>query len=213
MDDLNYILFGGIILFYLVFLLFRKKIKIQHSLFKFTIKIHYFSLILLTTIILLMCFDLYFRGEWTNEIIMWIFLLSNLSVQFSVEYLKTEVEKIYFKTILLSPIILIASWIVPMFGLLIGFHFVLLFNNYEEIIYNDNELKISFEQKLFNYHDDFLVYKKGYIFEKEIRYISRDEVDFEKINNVKLLNKQQIQLEFIERETKLRKEVTLDLKK
>jgi hypothetical protein len=213
MDALNYILFGSFISFYLLFWLLRKKIKIQDSLFRVVTKIHYFVLISILIIIILIPFGLYFRGEWTNEIIMWIFLFSNFIIQFNVESLKTEFEKVYFKVILFSPLVLIVSWIIPMFGLLISYNFIFLFNHYEEIIYNDNELKFSYEEKLFNYHNEFLVYKKGYLFEKEIRYISRDEVDFEKITKAKLLNNHKIQIEFIESETKLKKEIILDLKK
>ena len=102
MDVLIYILIGGIISFYIIYFAFRKKIKINDIFFKYSIKIHYLTFGLIMFSFILKFFDLYLIGNWTTEIIMWFFLITNFVIQFRTEYLKTIFEKTYFKILLLN---------------------------------------------------------------------------------------------------------------
>jgi hypothetical protein len=212
MDLINYFLFIAFVTFYIVYFVFRRKIKINSLVFKYSVKIHYLTIIILISIIVLSLFNLYLRGTWTNEIVMWVFLITNFIIQLKAENLRTEHEKKYFTFIFISPIFLILPWIIPMLGLAICVYFTYLFNEYEEKIYVNREVKLCYEEKFFNYHEEFVVYKTLNIFEKEIRRVSRDEVDFEKILTVKLLKKEQIEIEYIEYDSNAKKDTIINLK-
>ena len=213
MDVLIYILIGGIISFYIIYFAFRKKIKINDIFFKYSIKIHYLTFGLIMCSFILKFFDIYLLGNWTTEIIMWFFLFTNFIVQFRTEYLKTIFEKTYFKILLISPSVLVIPWVFPMLGAYICYSFMLLFNTYEDkLIYNDNNFKLSYEEGFLMHDYEFEVYKKIYLFEKEIKKVSRDEIDFEKINKVKLLNENQIKIEYIEYYTNIKKDTIINIK-
>lgn len=163
--------------------------------------------------LILKFFNLYFIGNWTTEIIMWFFLTTNFIIQFRTEYLKTTLEKTYFKILLISPSVLVLTWIIPMLGAYVSYSFMLLFNTYDDkIIYNDTNFKLSYEEGFLLHDNDFEVYKKIFLFEKEIKKVSRDEIDFEKINKVKLLNENQLKIEYIEYGTNIKKDTIINLK-
>jgi hypothetical protein len=89
---------------------------------------------------------------------------------------------------------------------------MLLFNTYEDkIIYNDNNFKLNYEERFLMYSDEFEVYSKIFLFEKEIKKVSRDEINFEKINKVKWLNENQIKIEYLEYFTKIKKDTVLNI--
>jgi hypothetical protein len=213
MDVLIFILFGGIISFYVIYFAFRKKIKLNEKFFNFSIKIHYLTFGLMMCRLILKFFNLYFIGNWTTEIIMWFFLTTNFIIQFRTEYLKTTLEKTYFKILLISPSVLVLTWIIPMLGAYVSYSFMLLFNTYDDkIIYNDTNFKLSYQEGFLLHDNEFEVYKKIFLFEKEIKKVSRDEIDFEKINKVKLLNENQLKIEYIEYGTNIKKDTIINLK-
>jgi hypothetical protein len=130
MDILIYILFSGICTFYLVFLTFRKKIHLNDKVFNISKNVHYLTFGLIIFNFIIYWFDFKLRGIWTFKIIMWIYLLYSFVVQFKIDYLKSRVEKNYFKILLYSPSVLAFSWLVPMLGAYLCYSFMLLFNTY-----------------------------------------------------------------------------------
>jgi hypothetical protein len=110
-------------------------------------------------------------------------------------------------------LVLVIPWVFPMLGAYICYSFMLLFNTYEDkIIYNDNNFKLSYEERFLMHDDEFEVYKKLYLFEKEIKKVTRDEINFEKINKVKLINENQIEIEYIEFFTRIKKDTVFKIK-
>jgi hypothetical protein len=73
-------------------------------------------------------------------------------------------------------------------------------------------LKLSYEEGFLVHDNEFEVYNKIFLFEKEIKKVSRDEIDFEKINKVKLLNENQLKIEYIEYGTNIKKDTIINLK-
>ncbi len=186
MDSLIFILFGGIFFFYLFYFAFRNKINVNDQIFKYSKQLHYSTVGLLLFNLILNYYGYYLRGVWTIKIVMWIFLISSFVIQFKRPSLKLKIEKIYFKILLFSPIALVLSWIVPMFGAFVCYSFMLLFNTYEDkIIYDDSNYKLSYEEGFLMYDYEFDVYKKTFIFEHKIQSVLLNEMNFDKIIKVK----------------------------
>lgn len=186
MDSLIFILFGGIFFFYLFYFAFRNKINVNDQIFKYSKQVHYSAVGLLLFNLILNYYGYNFRGVWTVKIVMWIFLISSFVIQFKRSSLKLKIEKIYFKILLFSPIALVLSWIVPMFGAFVCYSFMLLFNTYQDkIIYDDSHYKLSYEEGFLKYDYEFEVYRKTFIFEHKIQSVLLNEMNFDKIIKVK----------------------------
>ena len=96
MDIIIYILFGGMLLFYLVYFLFRKKIKVSEGVLRYVKPIHLLTVGLILVNVLLYFFDLRLRGDWTQPIIMWVFLLSSFILQFHASSMKFSAVRFTF---------------------------------------------------------------------------------------------------------------------
>jgi len=185
MDIIIFILFGGMVLFYILYFSFRKKIKVNDSVFYYANKIHFFTVGLIIFNIILHFYDINFRGNWTIKVIMWVFLISSFIIQFKTDSLKSAYIKFYFKILFFSPTVLVISWLIPMFGAFVCYSFMLFFNTYDNtIIYNDKNYKLSFEEGFLKYDYEFEVYRKNWIFEHKIKSVLLNEMNFDKIVKV-----------------------------
>ncbi len=190
MDFIIYILFGLILIFYITYFSLRKRISINRSVFNYSKKNHFITVLILLCSYILSCFNIYIRGIWTFEIIMWVFIISNFIIQFQTNYLKSKMEKVYFKCLLFCPSILALTWIIPMLGAYTCYSFMLLFNTYEErVIFNDEKYKLSYDEGFLLHDYELKIYSKNYIFERKVKTFILNDMNFEKISKVEEIKK------------------------
>lgn len=182
MELLAYLLFGSIVIFYLIYVFFRKKINVNKKIYIYSKILHYSCLILLSFNLILGLFDYSLRGNWTIKLLMWIFLLTSFIIQINPTNLKTKVEKLYFKMLLFAPTLLVVTWIIPMLGALTSYSFMLLFfTSDESVIYQDKQYVLSFEEGFLKHDYEFEVYKNNGIFKHKIKSVLLNEMNFDKI--------------------------------
>lgn len=212
MDMLIYILFGGMLLFYLVYFLFRKKIKVNEGILRSAKPIHLLTVGLIFVNIILFFFDLRLRGDWTQPIIMWVFLLSSFILQFHVTSVKSSVVRFYFQCLFYTPLIFVLSFIIPMLGAFLFYSFMLLFNSYgDKQIYDDKELNVRYKSGFLKQEDEFDVYQKQGILEKKRITLFRSDIDFDYIQKVSEKGNF-LRIEFIDFDTKQKKDTLIELK-
>lgn len=209
---LIYILFGGMLLFYLVYFLFRKKIKVSQGILRYAKPIHLLTVGLIFVNIILFFFDLRLRGDWTQPIIMWVFLLSSFILQFHVTSVKSSVVRFYFQCLFYTPLIFVLSFIIPMLGAFLFYSFMLLFNSYgDKQIYDDKELNVRYKSGFLKQEDEFDVYQKQGILEKKRITLFRSDIDFDYIQKVSEKGNF-LRIEFIDFDTKQKKDTLIELK-
>lgn len=209
---LIYILFGGMLLFYLVYFLFRKKIKVNEGILRSAKPIHLLTVGLIFVNIILFFFDLRLRGDWTQPIIMWVFLLSSFILQFHVTSVKSSVVRFYFQCLFYTPLIFVLSFIIPMLGAFLFYSFMLLFNSYgDKQIYDDKELNVRYKSGFLKQEDEFDVYQKQGILEKKRITLFRSDIDFDYIQKVSEKGNF-LRIEFIDFDTKQKKDTLIELK-
>lgn len=213
MDILIYILYTLILLFYLIYIPFRKKINVKNNLFKYSITIHYICLSLILFNYTIELFDFNLRGRWTTKIIMWFYLLTSFVIQFKSDFLKSTFEKIYFKILLFFPSIFVISWIIPMIGAYICYSFMLLFNTYKDnVLFDNHQFKICFEEGFLLHDYEFEIYKKNFIFEHKIKSVLLNDMNFDKIISIKE-DKEKLNIKFREYDTQKIMDTTINLRK
>ncbi len=204
MDILIYILFSVILIFYIIFFRFKKKIQINNRIFNISKTVHYLTIGIILFDIIIHLFDFKLRGLWTIKIVMWLYLTSSFLIQFKTELLKSKFEKKYFKILLLSPSVLVISWIIPMLGALICYSFMLLFNTYsDKVIFDNNQYKLNYEEGFLKYDYEFDVYKKNFIFEHKIKSVLLNDLNFDKILKVNEQNNN-LKIKFLYSKTKIK---------
>ena len=212
MDILIYILFGGMLLFYLVYFLFRKKIKVGEGVLRYVKPIHLLTVGLIFVNIILYFFDRRLRGDWTQPIIMWVFLLSSFILQFHVSSMKLSAVKFYFQCLFYTPLIFVLSFIIPMLGAFLWYSFMLLFNSYgDKLIYEDKELNVRYKSGFLKQENEFDVYKKQGILENKRITLFWEDIFFDCIHKVSE-NGDFLRVEFTDFDTKQKKDTLIKLK-
>ncbi|MEN9987701.1 MAG: hypothetical protein RLZZ585_740 [Bacteroidota bacterium] len=212
MDILIYILFGGMLLFYLVYFLFRKKIKVREGVLRYVKPIHLLTFGLILVNIILYFFDLRLRGDWTQPIIMWVFLLSSFILQFHASSMKLSAVKFYFQCLFYTPLIFVLSFINPMLGAFLWYSFMLLFNSYgDKQIYEDKELNVRYKSGFLMQENEFDVYKKQGIIENNRITLFREDICFDYVQKVSE-NGDFLRIEFTDFDTKQKKDTLIELK-
>ncbi len=211
MDILIYILFGGMLLFYLVYFLFRKKIKVGEGVLRYVKPIHLLTVGLIFVNMILYFFDLRLRGDWTQPIIMWVFLLSSFILQFHVSSMKLSAVKFYFQCLFYTPLIFVLSFIIPMLGAFLWYSFMLLFNSYgDKLIYEDKELNVRYKSGFLRQENEFDVYRKQGIIEKKRITLFWEDIYFNSVQKVSE-NGDFLSIEFTDFDTKQKKDTLIDL--
>lgn len=211
MDALIYILYCGMLLFYLVYILFRKKLKIGEDVLRYVKPIHLLTVGLIFVNIILYFFDLRLRGDWTQPIIMWVFLLSSFILQFHVTSIQSSVVRFYFQCLFYTPLISVLTFIIPMLGAFLFYSFMLLFNSYgDKKIYEDKELNVRYKSGFLKQEDEFDVYRKKGILENKRITLFRSDINFDYIQKVSEKG-DFLRIEFTDFDTKQMKDTFIEL--
>src|SRR5688572_19237655 len=105
-----------IVITYVLYFIFRSKIKIKERILKTVLRIHFSVAITIITLLVLSAFDILLNSIWLIKVISWLFFLTGLLIVLFKKRLKGSFESSYSDILLFSPLALIATWLVPMLG-------------------------------------------------------------------------------------------------
>lgn len=156
--------------------------RLNHKLSVYLKYLHYFAI---TTTIILLILDLQIRGIWTDRILIFIALVSGIFYNlFAQKGVLNNLEKTYFDLWSIFPLISPLLLLIPLVGVVILFSlFGRLIAPYDEIHFEDNNLRIQTSFVSVLAPPKILVYKKGFFFEREVKDLDfPEEIDSLKVN-------------------------------
>lgn len=187
-----------IVLTIATYLILGKRLKCNHKLIRYVRFTHYAVLVIGLMVFILSQFDLFLSIVWINKLIAWLFLISWLMLALFRRQLSSEIEKNYAAFLLISPVIFILSWIVPMLGLVMMLSFSNLFYaDTSKIVYNDKKYMLILDERLLSYTYEPSIYVKHGILSEKVKDVTLIDWDLESILSVKPQGADSIQITYL----------------
>ena len=194
-----------ILVTYILYFFLRKKVKIGRTSLIISKGLHYFFLSAAVLLIILAQFEIYLNSIIFTKIIAMILLITGLFLSIFRDQYVRLIEKIYFRVVFYSPLILLISFIYPMFGIVVSYNFSLFFwSDLSTIVYNDENYMLKLEEGFLVYDFDPTLSEKGFIFRKEIQDIDLSDWNFEKDLEISQIDDFSIRLNFGDEDDKRR---------
>ena len=189
-DDILFLLpFIVILVTYILFFVSTShKQKYSDKLFRGLKKFHFVVMGAIVFFWMLSKFGIHINANYLSESLAWMWLLSACAMIVSYRFTKHFMQQSYLNVLLFSPLLLIISWIIPMFGFLVNYSFADKFYPIrEEIYFNDANYQIRFDHILLGFDYGGELWEKrgllrvnqgdlpeGWTFGKEVRRIEKD---------------------------------------
>lgn len=150
-----------ILVFYLTYFAFGKRLKISPVGIKKLFRFHFVVFFLLILFLVLNILGISLIWLWGIKVLAWIWLLSVCLIVVFKRSSYSNNQKGYSDIFLFFPLGLIVSWIIPMLGALICYTFSLFFNTYDSsIVYEDKNFLLKLDRGFLVYDHEPTLYKK-----------------------------------------------------
>lgn len=160
----------------------KNQFRFSHFTSRYFKYLHYFTLILSLSFVLL---NYSLRGIWSTQIVIIISIINGIFYNLIAQkVILNKFEKYYFTFLSFFPILFFGLVLIPMIGLIVVVSLIgQLFNPVEKIYYEDNKLRIQSSFVGVMAPPRIKVYKKFGIFEKQYK---NQDLNFEDIDSLKV---------------------------